>query len=57
MPIIVDEMEVDTQPQREQRRGGGESGGGGEQSQQPKPEEIERALRLQVERAERVWAH
>ena len=59
MPVIIDEMEVDTQPQDRPRRGGEESagGGGGSESQQPKPEEIERALRQQVERAGRVWAH
>jgi hypothetical protein len=58
MPVIIDQMEVDTQPQGERSRGtdGGGGGGGGE-PQQPKPEEVERALRQQLERAGRVWAH
>jgi hypothetical protein len=58
MPILVEDMSLDTTGTEEpkKRGGGGESnaGGGGEP---PKPEEIEHALRQQLERAERIWAH
>jgi hypothetical protein len=56
MSVVIDEMQVDAQPVGE--RGGGEKGGGGKGEQQPpKPEEVERALRVRLEREERVWAH
>lgn len=59
MAVVIDQMDVDVSEPQQQTRGGGESngGGGGGDAQPPKPEEIERALRTQAERAERVWAH
>lgn len=58
MAVVIDEMVVDVSGAGETKRGGGggdaKSDSGGEP---PKPEEIERALRLQVERMERVRAH
>lgn len=58
MAVVIDEMVVDVSGADEsKRRGGGgdaKSDGGGEP---PKPEEIEHALRQQVERMERVRAH
>jgi hypothetical protein len=54
-------MQVDVaEPQQQQSRGGGSSdagGGGGGAGQPPKPEDVQRAMRVQAERAERVWAH
>jgi hypothetical protein len=59
MAVVINDFEIATDgPQPEQRGGGGEGGGGAAtESQQPKPEDVERALRAQMERAERVWAH
>jgi hypothetical protein len=61
MAVVIDEMQVDVHEPRQEQRGqpgGGSSGGGGGASQQPpKPEEVERAQRTLVERAERVWAY
>lgn len=61
MAVVVDEMLVDVAQQPEQQRGGGDGGGGGgggaDKQQPPKPEDVERALRAQLERAGRVWAH
>jgi hypothetical protein len=59
MAVVIDEMQVDVaEPQQQQARGGGgssDAGGGG--GQPPKPEDVQRAMRVQAERAERVWAH
>jgi hypothetical protein len=62
MAVVIDEMQVDVaEPQQQQARGGGGSsdagGGGGGAGQPPKPEDVQRAMRVQAERAERVWAH
>ena len=59
MAVVIDEMQVDVSSQPDQRGDGGGGGGGAasEQPQQPKPEDVERAWRTQLERAERVWAH
>ena len=59
MPVVINDFEVVADgPQPEGRGAGGEGGaGGGGDQQPPKPEEVERALRTQMERAERVWAH
>lgn len=58
MAIVVDEMNVDTTGTEEpkKRGGGGDSNSGGG-SEPPKPEEIEHALRQQLERAERIRAY
>jgi hypothetical protein len=59
MAVVVDEMHVDVaEPQQQQQtRGGDSSSGGGGADQPPKPEDVGRAMRANVERAERVWAH
>jgi hypothetical protein len=63
MAVVIDEVQVDVQePRREQHgQGGGGAaaggGGGGAAQQPPKPEEVARAQRTLVERAERVWAY
>lgn len=60
MAVVIDEMQVDTQEPRQEQRGqsgGGASANGGSSQQPPKPEEVERAHRMMVERAERVWAY
>ena len=58
MPVVINDFEVVAEGPQPEKRGGGEGGGGGGgQQQPPKPEEMERALRAQMERAERVWAH
>ena len=58
MAVVIDEMVVDVSGAEETKRG---SGGGDAKSDSggapPEREEIERALRLQVERMERVRAH
>jgi hypothetical protein len=61
MTVTVDELVLETVPGGEtQQRGGGSNGGdsgansGGDQ---PKPEEMERMWKQQLERAERIWAH
>lgn len=61
MPVVIDEMHVDVaaQQKQQQTRGGDSSsgGGGGDAGQPPKPEEVAHAMRVNVERKERVWAH
>jgi hypothetical protein len=62
MAVVIEEMQVDVaEPQQQQARGGGSAdaggGGGGGAGQPPKPEDVQRAMRVQAERAERVWAH
>jgi hypothetical protein len=60
MAVVIDEMQVDVaEPQQQQTRGGGggSSDGGGGAGQPPKPEDVQRAMRVQAERSERVWAH
>jgi hypothetical protein len=63
MAVVIDEMQVDVAEPRQQQQGhgGGSSdsggGGGGGAGQPPKPEDVQRAMRVQAERAERVWAH
>ena len=58
MAVVVDELQMDVTPPAEQRGGSGGGGGGGAADEpQPKPEDVERALRARLERAERVWAH
>ena len=57
MAVVVDEMQVDAAPPPEQRGGAGGGGGAGAEPPPPKPEDVERAMRARLERAERVWAH
>lgn len=59
MAVVINEFEVVPGEAPEQRGGGdgGANGAASEQQQQPKPEDVERAWRTQLERAERVWAH
>ena len=57
MAVVVDEMQVDATSQPEQRGGAGGGGGAGAEQQPPKPEDVERAFRAQLGRAERVRAH
>lgn len=57
MAVVIDEMQVDVASQPEQRGGDGGGGGAAAEQQQPKPEDVERAWRARLERAERVWAH
>ncbi|MFN2597826.1 MAG: hypothetical protein ABR563_11655 [Pyrinomonadaceae bacterium] len=63
MPVVVDEMQVEVaEPpqQQHQTRGGDSSSGGGRgggAGQPPEPEEVARAMRTHLERAERVWAY
>ena len=61
MPILVEEMNMDTagaeEPKKRGGSGSGDSDSGGGGGEPPKPEEIEHALRQQWERAERVRAY
>jgi len=62
MAVVIDEVVIDPGMDREaqQRSSGGSNGGdsgSGSGGEPPKPEELERAWKQQVERAERIWAH
>jgi hypothetical protein len=58
MPILVEDMSLDTTGTEEpKKRGGGGDSSAGAGSEPPKPEEIEHALRQQLERAERIRAY
>jgi len=58
MAVVIDEMNVDVEAAAEpKRRGDGDDSKSNSGGEPPKPEEIERALRQQCERAERLRAH
>jgi hypothetical protein len=57
MAVVIDEMLVDVSGADESKKRGGGDSQSDAGSEPPKPEEIEHALRQQVERMERIRAH